>query len=188
MSLENIVSRVEADSRAAEAGILREAEAQRDEALAAARRRSGEVLAGHRAASEAATAHLRSREEAGLEMELKKRTLASRRRTLDQAFESVLCAFAELPQDEKRRLYKAMMARAAAEIRSGKVRCRKGDEMLLSGFQGFSVGEPIDCRGGFIAVSQDGRVEVDMRFEVLLRDLWGRNLGAVSGILFGDGR
>lgn len=188
MSLEKIVSKVEADSKAAEAGILREAEAQRQEALAAAKMRRDELLAEYKARAEQAVAQLKAREEAGLEMELKKRTLASRRRTLDRAFTSVLAHFAALPQDSKKRLYKSMMARVSAEIPGGKLRCRKGDEGLLSGFRGFSAGEPIDCAGGFIAVSDDGRVEVDMRFEVLLREVWDRNLGEVSAILFGDGR
>lgn len=188
MSLEKIVSKVEADSKEAEARTIGEAERQRDEILASAGKRRDELLAEYREKAEQAAALLRSREEAGLEMELKKRTLASRKRTLDRAFASVLAHFAGLAPDVKKRLYSALMARVAAEMPSGKTRCRKGDEGLLSGFPGFSTGEPIDCAGGFIAVSLDGRIEVDMRFEVLLRDIWDRNLGEVSAMLFGDER
>jgi vacuolar-type H+-ATPase subunit E/Vma4 len=187
MSLEKIVSKVVADSQAAEQAILQGATRYRNEQLRQASQKSDEMLKEFNLKAEQAIAQLRSREEAGLEMEVKKRMLSSRKNTLDSAFAGVLEHFKNLPAGAKTGLYVALMARVSKEIPSGKIRHIKGEDSLFSGFKAYTKGEPIEGIGGFIVVSADGRMEMDMRFEVLLKELWDRNLGEISAKLFSDG-
>lgn len=187
MSLEKIVSRIEQDSKAAEQAILQESAQNREKQLKQANQEKARILKDFTAKAEQAIAQLRLREEAGLEMELKKNALASRKRSMDRAFEGVLEHFRALPAGEKKKLYAALMAQVVKDIPAGRIRHLKGEESLFSGFPGFKSGEPIQGVGGFIAVSTDGRLEMDMRFEVLLKDLWDRSLGEISAQLFGDG-
>ncbi|MDO9538180.1 MAG: hypothetical protein Q7J68_07660 [Thermoplasmata archaeon] len=187
MSLEKIVSKVEADSKAAEKAILQEGAKYRNEQLKLANQKRDEILTDFSQKAEQTITQLRAREEAGLEMEVKKQMLASRRKILDSAFEGVLEHFRNLPASTKKQLYAALMARVTKDISSGTIHCVKGDEALFSGFSAFTKGEPIQGVGGFIVKSSDGRLEMDMRFEVLLKDLWDRNLGEISAQLFSDG-
>ena len=187
MSLEKIVSKIDADSKAAELAILQEGARHRDEQLKAASQKRAEILKEFNVRAEQAITQLNSREIAGLEMEIKKRMLASRRRTLDSAFEGVLEHFKKLPNTAKKNLYAALMAKAMKDIPSGTVRHLKGEESLFSAYSSFRSGQPIDGIGGFIVQSPDGKLEMDMRLEVLLRELWDRNLGEISARLFSDG-
>jgi len=187
MSLERIVSKVEQDSKAAEQAILSEAAQYRNSQLAEAKRKRDAILAEFAAKAEQAIAQMRSREEAGLEMEVKKMSLASRKRILDTAFRSVLEHFSGLPQARKRKVYAALLAKASEDIPRGKIRHLKGEEPLFPASQAYARGENITGAGGFIVESADGHLEMDMRFEVLLKDLWDRNLAEVSAMLFGDG-
>jgi len=187
MSLEKIVSKVEADSKAAEQVILQEAGQYRNGQLKQASKKCDAILKDFTQKAETTVAQLRSREEAGLEMEIKKRTLSSRKNILDSAFEGVLEHFKSLPASTKKDLYATLLSKASKEIPSGKIRHIKGEESMFSGFKAYTKGEPIDSIGGFIVESVDGRLEMDMRFEVLLKELWDRNLGEVSSMLFQDG-
>ncbi len=187
MSLEKIVSKVEQDSKAAEQAMLQEAAKQRNERITQANRRRDEILAEHSHKALQTIAQLRSREEAGLEMEVKKRMLMSRKRILDTAFRGVLEHFAKLSPADKKKIYAALMAKAAKDIPSGRIHFVKGEESLFSGHSGYTKGGHITSAGGFILESDDGHLEMDMRFEVLLKDLWDRNLGEVSSMLFGEG-
>ena len=187
MSLEKIVSKIEADSLAAEQAILQEAAKYRNEQHKLANQRKAEIMAEYKSKADNAIAQLSAREEAGLEMELKKSALASRKRTLDRAFESVLEHFRNLPASEKKKLYQALMARVTKEIPTGKIRPAKKEESLFSSIGAFKLGEPINCIGGFIAESPDGKLEMDMRFEVLLKDIWDHNLSEISALLFSNG-
>jgi V/A-type H+-transporting ATPase subunit E len=187
MSLEKIVSKVEQDSKAAEQAILKEAARSRSELLAQAKQTRDEILSGYRQKADRTIAQMRTREEAGLEMEVKKRMLASRRKVLDSAFLGVMEHFANLPAASKKKIYAALMDSASRDLPRGKVRCVKGEESLFSGFPAYEKGAPIEGAGGFILESQDGRLEIDMRFEVLLKDIWDRNLGEISARLFDEG-
>jgi vacuolar-type H+-ATPase subunit E/Vma4 len=187
MSLEKIVSKVESDSKAAEQAILQEAARYRNEQIRQTSLKRDEILKEFNLKAEQTIVQLRSREEAGLEMEVKKRMLSSRKNVLDSAFAGVLEHFKNLPAGAKKNLYAALMARVSKEIPSGKIRHLKGEESLFSGFKAYTKGEPTEGIGGFIVVSADGHLEMDMRFEVLLKELWDRNLGEISAKLFHDG-
>ncbi|GEM_PF-3324595 len=187
MGLENIVERIVAESQAEEKRIISEAEAERQKMLGEAGKKRDEILANYRRRMEEAVVQLKQREAARTEVEVKKRLLESRKEILDYAHNAVLDHFRNLPDDVKRKYYSAMARRVVAELSGGVIRCRAGEERFFSGIPNFTVGENIDCIGGFLAESTDGSVVLDMRFDDIVSEIWEKNAGEISGIIFPDG-
>ena len=187
MGLEKIVSKILADSKAKEQSILADAQKDSQGILADAQKQKAEILDSYKVKAEQSAAQMRAREEAGMEIEVNKKMLSIRREILEDAFEGVLQHFMKIQDSEKRKLYTAMVARLRTEIPSGTIHCRKGEEGMFSGVSGFRVGPPVDTIGGFIAENSDGTLIMDMRLEVLLKEIWDKHLVEVSGLLFPDG-
>jgi len=184
MGLERIVERIVAESQAEEKRIISEAEAERKRMLEEAEKKRDEILAKYRQLIEENTAQVEQREAARTEVEVKKRLLQARKEILDETQKAVLEHFRSIPNDIRRRYYSAMLKQAVRELHSGVIRCRKGEEHLFSGIPNFSVGENIDCIGGFLAESRDGSVILDMRFDDIIREIWERNAEEISSTIF----
>ncbi len=156
MGLEKIVERIVAESQAEEERILAEADAERQKMLSAAGKKRDEILGNYRRHMEEVVVQLKQREAARTEVELKKLFLRVRKEILDYAHSAVLEHFSALSEDTRRKYYSAMTKKVLAELSAGIIHCRAGEERFFSGIPGFSVGEPIDCIGGFLAESTDG--------------------------------
>jgi len=187
MGLDKIVTKILADSKAKEQSIISDAHKQSEELMADAMRQKAELLDSYQKRAEQAIAQMKVREGAGMEIEVKKKLLSTRREILEDTFDSVLEHFMNLPESEKRKLYSAMMTRLKVEFQGGKIHCRRGEEGLFPAMPGFTMVEPVETMGGFIAESNDGSLMVDMRFEALLKEIWDSHLVEISGILFPDG-
>ena len=187
MGLEKIVERIVVESQAEEKRIISEAEAERQKMLGEAGKKRDEILADYRKRMEEAVVQLKQREAARTEVEVKKRFLEIRKEILDDAYRTVLEHFSALPEDTRRKYYSAMLKQVVAELPSGVIRCGKGEERFFSGIPNFTVGENIDCIGGFLAESTDGSVVLDMRFDDIVREIWERNAGEISRTIFPEG-
>jgi V/A-type H+-transporting ATPase subunit E len=186
MGLDKIVASILADSKVKEQSILSEAAAETKTLMAEVSRRNVEVLKAYRKKTEESVARLKERQEAGMEIEVKKQMLSARKQILDESFDRVLKHFGALPESDKRKLYSAMSVKLLAEFKSGTIHCRKGDEHLFAGLSGFTIGQPMDIIGGFLAENSDGTLVFDMRFKVLLKDIWDRHLNEISDMLFSE--
>ena len=187
MGLEHIVERIVAESQAEERSIISGAEAERQKMLSEAGKKRDEILAGYRRRMEEALIQLKQREAARTEVEVKKRLLEVRKEILDDARTAVLEHFGALSEDARRRYYSAMLKQVVAELPSGAIRCRKDEERFFSGIPNFTIGENIECIGGFLAESNDGSVVLDMRFDDIVREIWERNAGEISRTIFPEG-
>jgi len=187
MGLEDIVERIVAESEAEEKRIISEAEAERQKILSEAGKKREEILARYRQLIEENTAQLQQREAARTEVEVKKLFLRVRKEILDYAHSAVLEHFSALSDDTRRKYYSAMTKKVLAELSAGIIHCRAGEERFFSGIPGITVGEPIECIGGFLAESTDGSVVLDMRFDDIVSEIWDRNAGEISSIIFPEG-
>ncbi len=187
MGLEKIVERIVAESQEEEKRIISEAEAERQRMLAEAGKNRDEILADYRKRAEDGVAQLKHREEARTEVAAKKLFLEAKKEIIEELKKAVLQHFAGLPDDVKRKYYSSLLKPVVAELGSGVIRCRKGEEGFFSGIPNFTVGENIDCIGGFLAESTDGSVVLDMRFDDIVREIWERNAGEISRIIFREG-
>ena len=186
MGLDRIVTRVVADSKATEASILAEATKEREALLREAAKKKAEMMESFRIDMEKTISQMKIRAEAGMEIDVKKEMLSTRKQILENMFDRVLEHFRDIPDASKRELYSALTARLLDEFSQGTIHCRKGEEHLFRGIGQFTVGEPIDTAGGFMAESSDGNLVMDMRFEGLLKELWDSNLDKISSLLFED--
>ena len=187
MGLEKVLDRIEADSRADEAGLQAKAHEDALAFMAEAKAKRELTLAGYGAKAKEEVKLLQAREAARTEVEAKKAILACRKAVLDEAFEAVLDAMKRLPAAETKRYYVSLLARLGPEFAGGVIRCRKGDEGQFAGVKGMAVKGDLDAAGGFVAESRDGTLAADMRFESLLATAWERRIAEASGILFGKG-
>jgi len=187
MGLDKIVTRVIADSKTNEASILAEARNDREALLKEASRKVAEIAESYKNNSEKTLSQMKTRAEAGMEIDVKKEMLSTRKRILENVFDKVVEHFSEIPNADKRKLYSAMATKLLDEFTQGTIHCRKGEEALFAGMNNFTIGEPIDTVGGFMAESADGNLVMDMRFEGLLKEIWDNNLDSISNMLFEDG-
>ncbi len=186
MGLDKIVSKILADSKSREQSIVSGAQKEGKELLAEARKKKSEIIDAYQEKADQAIEDMKAREKAGMEIEVKKNMLSVRREILEEAFDSVLEHFLNLPDNEKRVIYSATISRLQGEFQQGRIHCRRGEENFFSGIPNFTVAEPVDTIGGFIAENTDGSLIIDMRFETLLKEIWDHHLVEISGILFRD--
>ena len=57
-------------------------------------------------------------------------------------------------------------------------------ETIVDDFEGFAVGDPVDCLGGVVVESDESRVQVNNTFDSVLEEVWEDNLGEISARLF----
>lgn len=187
MELEKVIARIEAESISDAKRILDEANIQKDRMLREAKEAHRKIVERCQRDTEKYLRQLTAREEARTEVEVKKTLLAQEKRILSMAFDKVLADFGRLSDDRKRAIYTALLKSAQSEIPKGTIHCRKGDEKFFSGHPGYRLGENIETAGGFTVENHDGTILLDMRFENILKDIWGRNIRRFADILFSKG-
>jgi V/A-type H+-transporting ATPase subunit E len=199
MAIDDILGRIEEESRAAAAEIIEEA-----------RRRAAEIRAGNEAKAEELGRELllRAEKRAGEEerrlvvsegLELRKSLLAKKREILDALYRRARERIEEIPEAEYRELVKALILKRAISGReeivvSAKHRKLFGGEFIgelneaYPGTGGFALaGETGDFEWG--VVLREGRRVVDLTLDVLFERLSERMEPAVAAVLFpADGR
>lgn len=119
------------------------------------------------------------------ELESKKRLLQEQNALLAQVKEEVLDSLSSLGADARKDLLGKLGKIAARQLSKGIIHCRKDDEKLISVPGGFKKVADLAGAGGVLAESEDGSFRMDLTFEVLLDDLWNRDVQKVYEILFG---
>lgn len=128
---------------------------------------------------------LARQESSSAELESKNLVLSKKKEILERAFASALADLEGMPADRKLAYYQAMVASAKKVIPAPKALIPEGDEFTAEQLGVVSVAKDARIASGLILQSEDGEIEVDMQYSVLLRGIWDRNLNEVSRILFG---
>ena len=128
---------------------------------------------------------LARQERSSADLESKKLVLSKKKEILTDAFESALKQIESVPADKKLAYYKAMVASAKTIIPEPKAIMSEKDNFSAADLGVKSVEKSASVRSGLLLQSEDGKVEVDMQFEVLLQNIWDSNLKQLSDILFG---
>ena len=119
MGLDKIVTRVVADSKANEANIIAKANKEREELLREAAKKRTEILEAFRVDMEKTISQMKERAEAGMEIDIKKEMLSTRKQILENMFDRVLEHFREIPDTSKRELYSALTKKLLDEFTQG---------------------------------------------------------------------
>ena len=128
---------------------------------------------------------LARQERSSVDLESKKLVLSKKKEILAEAFESALQQLENVPADKKLAYYKAMVNSAKTIIPAPKAIISEKDTFSAADLGVVSVEKDSKIRSGLLLQSEDGKVEVDMQFEVILQNIWDNNLKQLSEILFG---
>ena len=118
------------------------------------------------------------------ELESKKLVLSKKKEVLNRAFEVALADLESMPASKKLAYYKAMVASAKQIIPEPKALMSVNDKFTAEDLGVKAVEQTAKVNSGLILQSEDGKIEVDMQYSVLLKSVWDSNIREVSDILF----
>ncbi len=184
MALESVTKEIEADAKV-RADIIRK---QMDKDVAEINAKADAQIAEMKEKQDKKVAetvgNLARQERSSAELESKKVVLSKKKDVLNRAFESALADLESLPADKKLAYYKAMVASAKDIIPEPKAVISVNDKFSAVDLGVSAVEQSAKVRSGIILQSEDGKIEVDMQFSVLLKSVWDSNIKAISDILF----
>ncbi|PSQ13909.1 V-type ATP synthase subunit E [Halobacteriales archaeon QS_7_69_60] len=191
MSLETVVEDIRDEARARAEEVRTDGESRAEEILEEAERDAEEVLEAAEREVERQVAQEREQKVSSAKLEAKQQRLEARREVLEDVRDEVEARVADIDGDEREELTRTLLEAATAEFdgdETVRVHGRADDEELLESvledFEGFGVGEPVDCLGGVVVESDASRVRVNNTFDSVLEEVWEENLREISARLF----
>ena len=191
MSLDTVVEDIRDEARARAEEIRSEGEERHDEIVSEAEREADEIISEAEREVERAVEQEREQKLSSAKLEAKQQRLEARREVLEDVHDEVEAQIADLSGDEREELTRTLLDAAAEEFDDAetvRVHGREADrdllESLADDYEGFEVGEPVDCLGGVVVESEESRVRVNNTFDSVLEDVWEENLREISARLF----
>jgi V/A-type H+-transporting ATPase subunit E len=163
--------------------LLAEAKAKCDEELKRARERAEDILKKVKETGKRDALRLEGQETSGMEIEAKKMKLVARKGVLDLVLDASLKRLGELPQERRRVILGRLLLKARAEMPKGRAYCRSEDQAQVTA-AGYTFVGALNSIGGVMIESEDGSVRLDLRFETLLQQIWGRHTKDIVAVLF----
>ena len=190
MSLDTVVEDIRDEARARADEIRETGEERAEEIVSEAEREADEIGSAAEREVERAIEQEREQRLSSAKLEAKQARLEARREVLEEVRDDVEAQIADLGGEEREALTRSLLDAASEEFDAESVRVRGSEadaELLASivdGYDGFEVGEPIDCLGGVVVESDGSRVRVNNTFDSVLGDVWEENLREISSRLF----
>jgi len=190
MSLDTVVEDIRDEARARAEEIRESGEERAEEIVSEAEHEAEGIVTEAEREAERAIEQEREQRLSSAKLEAKQARLEARREILEEVHDDVEARMADIDGDERESLTRSLLAAAAEEFdaESVRVRGREADADLLgtvvADYEGFEVGEPIDCLGGVVVEADGSRVRVNNTFDSVLEDVWDENLRGISTRLF----
>lgn len=186
MTLEDVISDVRREGEAQAADIVKNGGKECLGIVHHAEEEAKALLDREMARAEMDAEKLRETELAAAETEGSKLVMESRRKLFDAVRAGALERMTRLPKDRKERLLGSLVATALREIPSPVLRCSRAEEPAVRAVaRGASVVADVECAGGIVAESADGRVRLTMTYEAILDEAWPVCLAKVARELGG---
>ena len=184
MALESVTKEIEADAQARAAIILKQKDKDVAEINAKADAQIAEMKEKQDKRVAETVGNLARQERSSAELESKKVVLSKKKDVLNRAFETALADLENMPANKKLAYYKAMVASAKDVIPEPKAVISVNDKFTAADLGVTAVEQSNKIRSGIILQSEDGKIEVDMQFSVLLKSVWDSNIKEITDILF----
>ncbi|CAI48603.1 A-type ATP synthase subunit E [Natronomonas pharaonis DSM 2160] len=190
MSLDTVVEDIRDEARARADEIRSEGEERAEEIIDEAEREADDIVDEAEREAERKISQERDQKLSSAKLEAKQARLEARREVLEEVHDDVEAQIADIDGDEREALTRSLLDAAAEEFDGDSVRVHghEDDADLLEGivadYDGFEVGEPVDCLGGVVVESDASRVRVNNTFDSILEDVWEENLREISARLF----
>jgi V/A-type H+-transporting ATPase subunit E len=191
MSLDTVVEDIRDEARARANEIKSEGEERADEIISEAKRDAEEIRQQAERDAERRIEQEREQRISGAKLEAKQERLDARREVIEEVREDVEARIAAIDGDERAELTRTLLDVAAKEFSDANVvhvHGRADDEELLEAiledYDGFDLGESIECLGGVAVEAEESRVRVSNTFDSILEEIWDDNLREISARLF----
>ncbi len=119
------------------------------------------------------------------ELEARKTALQAQKEVLDEVFARAGDRLQDLGADKA--LLVALVQRHQQEVAEGVIRTNARDAAILRRLVKTEVQDDLDCIGGFVIESRDGRRRIDLTYETFLGDLWEDVIKEVADLLWPEG-
>ncbi|MES3518232.1 MAG: V-type ATP synthase subunit E [Natronomonas sp.] len=190
MSLDTVVEDIRDEARARAEEIRQEGETRAEEIVSEAEQDAEQIRQEAERDVERQIDQEREQKLSGAKLEAKQERLAARREILGDVRADIEAEIAAIDGDEREELTRSLLAAAAEEFDADSVRVHGRDadtellETIVAEYDGFEVGDPIDCLGGVVVESDESRVRVNNTFDSVLEEVWDDNLRDISNRLF----
>ncbi len=182
MSLDEVVEEIlDRGKREADA-ILASADEERKRMLSEAKAKGEELNQEKEKQATLEASRRNQRETARAELEARRIALQAQKEVLDDILSR---ASEHLRQRESdRALLVALVQRHQKALSEGVVRTNERDAVVLRRLVKTEVRDDLDCIGGFVIESLDGRRRIDLTYETFLEDLWEDVIKEVADLLW----
>lgn len=170
MGLEELRNAIAEKASGDEKGILAEADAEAERIIADAEAQAKRMVAEAAAEARAASAD-EARKISSANLRARKIVSETQEALVQQAIAGLSKNLAGMRKTHKREYEKAfglLAKQALAEMPGALIRCSASDAAIAKKFG--KVGKAIECSGGLVAESQDGRVRIDNTFDSLVEE------------------
>ena len=190
MSLDTVVEDIREEARTRAEEIREAAESEAEELIEDAEADAEQIKAAAEDEAERQIEQEREQRLSSAKLEAKQRRLEARRDTLESVREQVEEALANLSDDRREELTRALLDAFAEQFGDNEVRVygRADDQALLESiledYDGWHYAGERDCLGGVVVESDASRVRVNNTFDSVLEDVWEDNLKDINSRLF----
>lgn len=183
MTLDSVIQAILDKGRAESEAILEEARREREKILDEVRTEGRSAFEATEARGREAVRRRRVQELARAELEARKIVLAAQKEALDQAYRRAVERLGQLRENPEF-LQRLLKANEAEWRQGGHVYANANDEALVRRIVGERFAGRTECAGGVVIESGDGTRRVDLRYESILRDVWGDSVREVAETLW----
>ncbi|MFQ6059693.1 MAG: V-type ATP synthase subunit E family protein [Thermoplasmata archaeon] len=184
MSLDRVIKNILETGKAEAKGIVMEGQKERERQIKEARKEGKKLLDSKIEESNELIQRMRMQEIARAELESKKIVLSGQKEVLDTIYEKALERLGNLPRNES--LLRSLISQNREEIKDGRVFCNQRDAEFVRSLVGTNFAGTIDCVGGLVVESRNGRRRIDLRYETSLREIWNDSIKEISDLLWGS--
>ena len=185
MGLEKVIDEILAAGEEQRKKILAEATEERRKMVAAARLEAANQRKFREKQFEQRCEMNRQQATSSAELESKKRILQEQNALLAEAKSEVLKSLSSIDSQQRKRILEKLAKAASKKLQKGVIHCKKDDEGLFSVPNGFNKIPDLHGAGGILVESEDGAYRIDLTFEILLDDIWAKNVRKVYELVFG---
>jgi len=185
MGLERVIDEILAAGEERRRKIIGEGDAERQRILSSAKAEAESARKERIKEVERRASLTKQQSLSSAELEAKKRLLKEQNALLIQAKGEVLKSLSALDADARKDLLGKLSKIAAKQLSKGVIHCRKEDEKMIGVPPGFKKAADLNASGGILAESEEGDYRMDLTFEVLLDDIWNKDVQKVYEIMFG---
>ena len=185
MGLEGVIGEILAAGEERRRKITEEGDAERQRTLSSAKAEVESARKERIREAEQRASLTKQQSLSSAELEAKKRLLKEQNALLIQVKGEALKSLSALDADARKDLLEKLSRIAAKQLSKGLIHCRKEDEKIIDVPPGFKKAADLKASGGILAESEEGDYRMDLTFEVLLDDVWNKDVQKVYEMLFG---